>query len=250
MIAHVLSPAICMLVLLSLSACSLNLPGFQPVTNPPVEADPTAGECANSYFPVVQGATWTYTASGHLSGGIARTITAIRDDGFTEQHTAPGGDRSMEWDCSDGLIARQPETTPSGLVRARDLTTDLHTTDTSGVTIPDIFQPGTKWNQESTMDGTATLNGQKAPAHSEIMTECMASSHDSVPVPAGTFEALRGDCKMTETITVTLNGAPITTEIVTVAAIWYAPGVGMVKLEQAAANGAKTTLELVSYHIP
>ena len=249
---RLLPSLLCALMLLSLSACGLIPPGMlQPAPSPGAQAGSSGGECANSYFPVIQGAKWIYTASGHFSGTLSRTITSVAADGFTDQHTSPaGGAQSMQWDCSDGIIARQPETAPSGLIPAGDLVADLHTTDTSGVTVPDNLGPGAKWNQESTLDGTASIGGQSAPAHDDITTDCSASSHDSVPVPAGTFMALRADCRTDETITVTLNGSPITTKIITMATIWYAPGVGMVKLEQAVSGGDKTTFELASYYIP
>ena len=244
------SSAICAFLLLSLSACGFAPSGAAPSPGPAAQPSSTGGECANSYFPVVQGATWTYKVSGRLSGTLSRTITRVTPSGFTDQHTAPGGVQTIEWDCSDGIIVRQPDTAPSGLIPAGDLTADFHTTDTSGVTVPDNLGPDAKWNQESTMEGTVSLSGQSAPAHNDITTGCSALSHDSIPVPAGTFMALRADCKTDEKVTVTLNGADIPTDILTISTIWYAPGVGMVKLEQGASDGAKTTFELASYYIP
>jgi hypothetical protein len=249
---RLLSAALCTLLLLSLSACGgFSPPGAAPSPSPAAQAGTAGGECANSYFPVVQGATWTYKVSGRLSGTLSRTITAVRPDGFTDERTAlAGGTRSVDWDCSDGIIARQPDLAPSGLIPAGDLTADLHTTDTSGVTVPDNLGPDAKWNQESTMQGTVSINGQSTPARNEVTTDCTAASHDSVPVPAGTFNALRAECRTDEKLTVTLNGADVPTDIVTLAAIWYAPGVGMVKLEQGTSDATRTTFELASYYIP
>ena len=249
---RLLRRAAALLGLFALGACSLALPGRPAVTPAaPQGGSEPADECANPYFPVVQGAAWTYRASGRLSGTLLRLITAVKPDGFTDQHSLPsGGAQTITWECSDGILSGQPDTGPSGLLSAGDLDAHLHATETSGVTVPDNLGPAAYWNQESTLDGVVPLQPGEAPAHVEMRTECTAGAQETVVVPAGSFSALRAECETHEELTVTLNGAAIPAALVTESTIWYAPGVGVVRLEQAVTNGARTTLELVSYRIP
>ncbi len=237
---------------LLLAACTFAPTGFAPV---PITsgAQPTPtipSECFNSYFPVIQGATWTYMASGHLSGTLARTITGVSSDGFTDQHTVPGGMQELQWNCSDGISVSRPDMAPSGLIQAGDLAGDFQVTDTSGVTVPDNLGPGMGWNQESALDGTVPLGGQALPAHNDMITSCTTKGHEPVNVPAGNFMALRAECTTDQKLTVTLNGASIPTDVFSKSTLWYAPGVGIVKVEEVESNGTATTFQLVSYKIP
>ncbi len=247
-----LPASLCASLALLLSACGIAPVGFSPVpVTSGTQATPTIpSECFNSYFPVIQGATWTYAASGHLSGTLSRTITSVSSGTFTDEHTSPTGMQAMKWDCSDGLIVEQPDTAPSGLLQAGDLPPDFRATDTSGVTVPDNLGPGMGWNQESSLDGAVLINGQSAPAHNDLLTSCTTRGHEPVNVPAGNYMALHADCTTDEKLTVTLNGTSIPTEILTKSTLWYAPGVGIVRVDQSVANGPTTSLQLVSYRVP
>src|SRR5215208_6076105 len=84
-----------LLVMVFITACSL--PGNETptptelATEPPVTPDgsgmPVAGEglCANAYYPVREGATWSYKSIGSPVGdySFTDTITSVREDGFT-----------------------------------------------------------------------------------------------------------------------------------------------------------------------
>src|SRR5688500_702287 len=60
-------------------------------TEPPVTQEgsgmPVAGEglCANAYYPVREGATWSYKSTSGPTGDFSftDTITSVREDGFT-----------------------------------------------------------------------------------------------------------------------------------------------------------------------
>ncbi len=245
---------LCAALLLSLSACGIAPSGFSPVpvtSGSSAQATPTIpSECFNTYFPVIQGATWTYAVSGHLSGTLSRTITSVSADGFTDEHTSPGGMQAMQWSCSDGIIAGQPDAAPSGLLQAGDLPADFRATDSSGVTVPDNLGPGMGWNQESALDGAVSINGQSAPAHNDLLMSCTTRGHEPVNVPEGNYMALRAECSTDEKLTVTLNGTSIPVDIVTNSTLWYAPGVGIVRVDQSVSGGPTTSIQLVSYRIP
>src|SRR5215207_6587465 len=119
-----------LLVMVFITACSL--PGNEtptptiPVieeplptelaTEPPVTSDgsglPVAGEglCANAYYPVRQGATWSYKSIGSPVGdySFTDTITSVREDGFTLTSQFEDVTRIQEWACKpEGLVALQ-----------------------------------------------------------------------------------------------------------------------------------------------
>src|SRR6185503_15452140 len=92
-----------LLLIVSMTACSMSVTRqtsepvpTQPVvdTKPPATDIPSPAEtsvgtpsglCANPYYPVREGATWTYASTGGPTGGYDFTdrITAVTDDGFT-----------------------------------------------------------------------------------------------------------------------------------------------------------------------
>ncbi len=246
-------------ILPSILACSLGTP---PSSNAPTAPATTAtsptnastsaasSACDLQYYPVVKDASWSYTMSGEVSGQFTRSITEVKPDGFTDQDVFSAGiTRAGQWDCDDGLIALQPQAGISAMVQSKNLSGNFHTTDSSGVTIPDNLGPGATWNQDITIEGTESINGQNVPAKAHVIMQCNASSVEPITVPAGKFDALRAECKYDMKVTITLNSLTVPTEITSTQVAWYAAGVGMVKAEETIAGGL-TTIELASYHIP
>jgi hypothetical protein len=68
-------------------------------------------------------------------------------------------------------------------------------------------------------------------------------------VPAGALEGPRGR-QINGTITVSIAGLEVPTELASVATIWYARDVGMVKTENEISGIGHSTIELTSYTIP
>ncbi len=250
-------------ILPSILACGLGTPkGAPPSSNAPTVSPTTAtspttastsaasSNCDLQYYPVVKSASWSYTMTGEVSGQFTRSITEVKPDGFTDQDVFSAGiTRTGQWACDDGLIALQPQAGISAMVQAKNLSGNFHTTDSSGVTIPDNLGPGATWNQDITIKGTESINGQEVPAKAHVIMQCNASSVEPITVPAGKFDALRAECKYDMKVTITLNSLTVPTEITSTQVAWYAAGVGMVKAEETIASGL-TTIELASYHIP
>jgi hypothetical protein len=93
----------------ALAACNLpsqaGLPDGAPLATPSQPVPQTLGQCKNPLHPVIKGAAWTYSLSGITSGTFTRTITAIREDGFTDQDVYDSGvTRTGEWKCEDGTL--------------------------------------------------------------------------------------------------------------------------------------------------
>ncbi len=219
--------------------------------SPTVASTAEGGECTNEYYPVVQGATWDYSMAGDVPGQFTRSITKVESDAFTEQDVFSAGiTRTTAWKCSDGLIALQPEAGAGASLSSKNIAADFHATDVSGVTVPDQLLPGATWNQSLTLEGTESINGQDVKAKNVVQMDCTAADVESVTVPAGTFEAIRGDCKTDQKVTVTIGSMEVPSDVPSVSTVWYAKGVGMVKMEETVTNGPKSTIELTSYKIP
>lgn len=243
-------------VISSMLACNLPggaaAPGAASSSSEPAPQTSAGHACSNPLYPVIIGATWTYTLSGITTDTYTHSITAVTDTGFTDKDVFTSGvTRTGEWKCEDGtLIALSPESGPSGAVQTSQMTATFHTTEMNGVTLPAAVKTGDSWTQNFTLEGTQSIGGQQADAKLKTAYACTAGGTESVTVPAGTFDALRVDCKIDATITVTMNGVEVPTSLSSTAAIWYAPGVGQVKVENAISNVGNSTIELTAYTIP
>jgi hypothetical protein len=245
---------ILMLFALALAACSI--PGAQtaatPTPAPPPTATPTVTACTNPLFPVVNGAKWVYSMSGISTGSFTHSIIAVRPDGFTDQDVFDASlTRTGEWKCEDGaLSALAPAESLSAMIQTEGMTSSFKTTSASGVTLPAIVTPGTTWTQAFTIEGTQTVSGQDLSGKGNMTYACTAADVETVVVPAGAFEAMRVGCQINGTISVNVLGFDVPTELSSVATMWYARGIGMVKTENEISGIGHSTIVLTSYTIP
>ena len=191
--------------------------------------------------------------TGAVTSQYTRSITDVRSDGFSEQTVfASGPTTTSEWQCDDGaLVDLQPSAAASATFQSSSgMSMNFKTIETSGVTVPDNLGPGATWNQELTLEGTTTISGQDAKARNVMKMDCTGSNSESVTVPAGTFNAVRADCKIDSKITVTMSGVEVPTDVSTTSTMWYAPDVGLVKIAEVISGSDSVTIELTSYKIP
>lgn len=243
------------LLMTALAACNLPSQGGDPeassLATPTQPAPQTVGQCKNPLHPVIKGAKWTYSLSGITSGSFTRTITAVREDGFTEQDDFDAGvTRSAEWKCEDGtLTALSPAEGLSSMIQSSGATVQFETTQSDGVTLPAIVTPGSSWTQNFTLEGTQTIAGTSADSTGEMSYSCKAADVETVSVPAGIFDAVRVGCQVNATITVDMAGFEVPTEWASATTIWYARDVGMVKTENELSGVGHSSIELTSYII-
>src|SRR4030095_4054935 len=98
-----------------------------------------AALCANAYYPVRQGATWTYKSSGGPAGdyGFTDTITSVREDGFTLSTQIGDLTRTQEWTCKpEGLVALQLGGAPAAMLNSQNIQLNLDAKDSTGITFP------------------------------------------------------------------------------------------------------------------
>jgi hypothetical protein len=252
------------LLLVTMLACGL--PGLanpgsggetQPTLSPPESGrsgSVNSGACDNPLYPVIAGASWTYTFNGAAPGNFTRSIVATTTDGFTDQDVFESGfTRTGQWKCEAGsLISLDPgaSTGATANVQSSDINANFQTTSMDGVTFPAVVNAGTSWTQDFTIAGTQSINGQEVASKNQTTYNCTVGGSESVTVPAGTFDAVRIDCQASVQITITMNGVDIPTDASFTSTAWHASGVGMVKTDSVLSDGSTSAIELTAYNIP
>lgn len=266
--------AVVLLVLMGASSCSFPTatpaPGqttsgiteIPAVTEPPT-AGPTetstpasSAQCANEYYPVRQGATWTYSSTGGPTGGygFTDTMTSVREDGFTL--TSQFGDltRTQEWACqAEGLIALQLGGTSAAVLNNDNMQMTLDVDHVSGVTFPRSIQPGDTWQHALTFTGKMSVAGQEVDAKGDATSNFQAIGNESVTVPAGTFDALKIHIDTTININGSFNGISFPVTFTAPYDYWFVKDVGWVKAGGTGSISGQAfteTIELQSYQVP
>jgi len=202
---------------------------------PSTSVAPLAGsakdECGNPYYPVVEGASWTYRI-----GETTATHTMTLGSGNSFVLNVEGGDSSFTIDgiCTDEGIFLMDVPGMSTTATTSDGTGRVTTSGSEGVTLPNDVQVGDEWSQ--TLSANVTLGD--SPMAVTIDTQYKAAGYEAVTVPAGMFQALRVDAQST------LDMAGSKSEFAQT--LWYAEGVGTVKSDV----GGVASVELVSFELP
>lgn len=215
-----------------------------------------AGFCANAYYPVREGATWTYSSTGGPAGGrgFTDTITSVRDDGFTLTSKFGTLTRTQEWSCTaDGLVAMQLGGAALSIFEPDTMQVNLDVSHVSGVTFPSEIQPGDSWQHALDFSGKVALRGHETDAKGDAQSSFTAVGYEKVTVPAGTFDALKIHVDTTFHLVSNFSGVDVPFTFTTPYDYWFVQGVGWVK-----ASGKGTvdddsfteTIELQSYSIP
>jgi hypothetical protein len=230
------------------------------VEEPTPTAPPTTsgGEgCLHIYFPVANGASWTYASKNEVVGpySFTDTITEVRSDGFTVTGEFEGLVKTMEWACDpEGLIALQFGGGAAASVTTSGGSLQLETTEVTGVTLPWEITPGMTWSQSFVISGDATLAPDMiGTAEGNIEQEWEAIGMESVTVPAGTFDALKVNQSTSFNYVVTVSDITLPIVFDVTGSVWFAPGVGWIKSTgtgEMMGEGFSDTLELTGYSVP
>jgi hypothetical protein len=268
------------LMLLCLSACSYPTPTPTPAPDPrsaaggtdsipttdtPIRTEaPTttpapaasSGLCANAYYPVREGATWTYSSTGGPAGGygFTDTITSIRDDGFTLSSQFGTLTRTQEWACKpEGLVALQLGGTSAAILNSDNMQASLDVDHVSGVTFPSTINSGDTWQHALEFTGRINVAGQAIDAKGDAQSSFHAVGNESVTVPAGTFDALKIHVDTTININGNFNGISFPVKVTTPYDYWFVQGIGWVKASgtgNVSGESFSETIGLQSYNIP
>jgi hypothetical protein len=130
---------------------------------------------------------------------------------------------------------------------------ELTTSDATGVTLPATLTSSMQWDYGFNIKGSITYEGQEVETSGTVSTALQESGPETVTVPAGTFDAQRIQTASNFDLTASALGFEIPVDYTTTATLWYAPGVGLVRLTETNSlegNTFSSTTELQSYNIP
>ena len=232
-------------------------------TPTPAPGEPTvaptaasSGLCANDFFPVVDGATWTYASSGSAADvSWTSTITDVSDSNFTMTNQFDTLTATQQWSCTaDGLAALQYGSGPEATLLATGVTGSFETTGTSGVTFPTHLSAGDTWSQSFNIHGDMNIaEGQTATADGMVTQNYTAVGSEDVSVPAGDFSAMKVETSINFDMQITVNGLTVPFNIKSTETNWWAPGTGWVKSVSTYSiegSSSSSTTELQSFSIP
>ena len=242
-------------VLSLIGACS-PASNNDPSGSTPNGSTTVEGLCANDYYPVVQGAAWTYKSTGSPAGEyqFTDTISAVKSDGFTL--TSQYGDltRTQEWSCTDqGLAAMQLGGPAVATLNSQDMNFTFDIKKVDGVSYPLEMNPGNEWQHNLEFEGKMEIAGAPATATGTAHTAYKVLGNESVNLPAGSFAAVKVQVDTNIVFTIQVQGISVPASFSGTYAYWYAKGVGWVKAEgQGNITGTSfnETIELQSYNIP
>ncbi len=204
------------------------IPATEAPTQPVVSAN---DKCGNQYYPVANGASWTYNGP---TGQFTHTLSTGENGTFTITVQSEKNTFIIQGVCLDGGDIRLLDVPGVSLSTSGEAgNSSMTATQNDGITLPGDIQKGDDWSQ--TIGVTVNSGGQSMDF--VIDSTYTADDYETVTVPAGTFYAL----KITQSASMG-SGNP------TVQTLWYVSGVGMVKSETNV--GEILVNELVSYNIP
>lgn len=207
-----------------------------PTASAPAGAS-AGGGCANAYYPVASGDSWSYASNTTTPDGTpassytyTTTITAVSDKGFTTSTQAStGADTTVGWNCQGGNLAVLDVGGVTSTTSKIKL--NFNAVSADGYNIPATFDTGTTWSETITATATITASAGRT-VNSQIASQsnCTAAGAEKISLPVGNFDTVKATCIKTVVVSVVVQGKvmPVSTiqESVT---DWYAKSVGLVK---------------------
>jgi hypothetical protein len=222
-----------------------------PVPTAPASASGSGG-CANAYYPVTSGDSWSYASNSTTSDGTSvfsytytSTITAVSDKGFTTGIQASSGVNSIvNWNCQRGNLAVLD--TGGATTTTSKVKLNYNSVSADGYNIPATFDAGKTWTETITATATVAVSPTRT-VNSQIVSQlnCNAAGADTIALPVGNFDTVKATCSKTVVVSAIVQGkitpGGTVQESIT---YWYAKKVGLVKsiaIINGAGNNSGTT---------
>jgi len=231
----------------------------ETTATPAPSETPTTSEtslCTNTYYPVREGATWSYKSTGSPASEYSFTdmITSVREDGFTLTSQLGDLTRTQEWECKpEGLVALQLGGASAATLNNENMDLNLVVDEVSGVTYPSQITSGDEWQHNLSFAGEINIAGQTGEATGSVQANFTALGEESVTVPAGTFNAMKIQLDSDLNINAKFQGISVPVTISSTYTYWLVKNVGWVKATGAGEFGGQAfseTIELQSYNLP
>jgi hypothetical protein len=255
-----------LLITIFVAACSApsNIPTLEPqltgtqAPETPAGTAPVHGEslCSNVYYPVRQGATWSYKSTGGPAGeySFTDTIAAVSDSSFTLSTEIGTLTNLQDWGCMpEGLVALQLGGAPTAMLDSQGIQLTLNAINTSGVVFPRQINAGDQWQHTLDVAGTVRAANEEGQASGNVQMDFSAIGNERVSVPAGTFDAMKIQVDTTLNLNATYGGVTLPVAFSVSHMYWFASGTGWVKATGTGtilATSFSETTELQSYNIP
>lgn len=216
------------------------------------------GDCAHEYYPLMPGYSVSYRqTTGDQQVEYAMTVAEAsdaaakmefkftREDGEQQEMTF-----TQELSCSGGNLV------PGGFLDMSsafgDFRMRMDTDNVEGYLMPANFGPGEQWvtSYDITMtpEGGNFPMGQFGKMKSSMVMTSDVLDHETVTVPAGTYDALKVKVVTTTTTEIpNMPGNVPPTETQTESYQWWARGVGLVKMES---GDGSTVTEATEVRVP
>ena len=218
------------------------------IEQPPAAAGdyPAQTACDHPYFPLRQGATWTFTGDGFTySWAVSAVSGDLNNATATIEMAFEGGSSSFEWNCSsEGVFSYD-----YGSISADSLGTigSYSVTSTSGARFPPAaeLEAGASWTSEYAATFETSVEGLSMTFSIQTQESHSAGAQQSLTTGLGTFDAIPISSSTSTSSTSEFGSFTSTSTSV----CWFARGVGMLSCDSDS-EGFSSHSELVSYSVP
>ncbi len=198
--------------------------------------------CDHPYFPIREGASWSYQASspGFAPDSYQQSLHSVSAERFTMVSVFDDFTQEITWTCDEsGLTATEYGSSTPGFT--------FESLSVSGVTMPPAgeWRVGTEWENTFEVQGSMAQEGVTVALSGTITTKNRIVSQEQVTVAAGSFTAYKVESQSALRFTSNVMGMMIPMNFDSTSWAWYAEGVGLVGSE---ADGSVT--ELTAHNIP
>jgi hypothetical protein len=201
----------------------------------------TQSNCYNPFFPIVEGASWTYQFVD-TKETYSNDVSNVNQDSFTLTqtfYTTEGNEDlvlTADWYCSsDGLLqgnfAQLDMLNQSGSEGGPEMSFETIKWEGETLPSPDLMQVGYEWESTYTLKGDVNMQGIETTADATVTIKYMVGAIEEVTTPAGTFaNAYRVDSDGNIDIEMSMSGATVPINAVGFSSSsWYVENVGLVK---------------------
>ncbi len=196
------------------------------------------GDCANPYFPVVDGTTYRYRSSDGLSGESEYTVTysEVADDSFVATYNfddeGETSSFSQTYQCNDeGILSPGPLQFPEEMGMEMEFTV----VEANGLTVPASTRmtPGESWTTRYVVQGIGESEGMSFQWEQTMEFENEVVAIEEVSVPAGDYPAaVRVDSTGTISVVTTVGETSMPLMSFDLdQSTWYVENIGMVRQE-------------------
>ncbi len=196
------------------------------------------GICSNEYYPVNTDSKREYKISGTSNATYVLSQNKNEGNSFTEKRSfASDMVVTNNWQCTDEGLRNADF---NNGITASNMDATMETLESSGVTLPKVWETGKKWTTEYKISVKINVRGISAGADGNAtVSNEIGAIDEKIKVPGGEFSTARIDSEVR--LNLSMKGKKLPTETM-IMSIWYAPQIGLVKQEAKSSFG-KDTIE-------